>query len=210
MTTPPEGKLVALRDGRTVLVRPVYPGDFDRLKHGVQQMSRTSRYMRFFSFFDELTDEQARYFTQIDQINHVAWCAVEPSEAQHGYGLARFVRDSPSSPVANFAVAVIDEMQGCGLGVLLLAAIYLRAGQIGLSELQGEMLPDNPAMPKLMPKLGGRIVWSGDPTCRLIRWPVRAAEALPADTDTGRQFIAYLKELAPFIESHAAALARPD
>ena len=223
MPPPPDGQLVALRDGRTVLVRPVYPGDFDRLQRGVQEMSRSSRYMRFFSFAEGLTDEQARYFTRIDQVGHVAWCAVEPSEVQRGYGLARFVRVSPDSSIANFAVAVIDEMQGCGLGLLLLAAIYLRAGQLGVRTLQGEMLPDNPVMPTLMPKLGGRILFTGDPTCRMIDWPVRRPEfdrdadveagdeeVLPADTNTARQFLAYLKVLAPLLESHAVALPRPE
>jgi RimJ/RimL family protein N-acetyltransferase len=203
MSDPPAGITVNLRDGTPVLVRPVYAGDFDRLKRGVEEMSQTSRYMRFFTFAREITDDQARYFTRIDQVNHVAWCAVEPSPEQRGYGLARFVRDSPHSPTANFAVAIIDEMQGRGLGTLLLAAIYLRAQEIGLLELQGDMHPDNPAMPHLMPKLGGKIVWSGDPTSRLIRWPVRDTDQLPTDTPTGIDFVTRLRELAPFIASHA-------
>jgi GNAT superfamily N-acetyltransferase len=192
MNAPPAGIALTLDDGTPVLLRPVSPGDFDRLKRGVLAMSETSRYMRFFAHVERLTDDEARYFTNIDQVNHVAWCAVEPSEEQRGYGLARFVRDTPHAPTANFAVAVIDEMQGRGLGVMLLASIYLRARQVGVRELQGEMLPDNPIMPKLMARLGGRIVWTGDPTCRLIRWPIVENEKLPTDTMAGRRFVQWL------------------
>lgn len=81
MDTPPAGRTFRLHDGTPVLVRPVYAGDLPRLKQGVLEMSQTSRYMRFFSYVDQLTDEQARYFTDIDQVNHVAWCAVEPNLA---------------------------------------------------------------------------------------------------------------------------------
>lgn len=205
MSDPPSGITVTLADGTPVLVRPVCPDDAEPLKQGVREMSETSRYMRFFSTAGNLTDEQAAYFTHVDQINHVAWCGIEPTERKRGYGLARFVRDTPVARVANFAVAVIDEMQGRGLGTLLLAAIYLRAQKIRLRELQGEMLPENPIMPKLMPRLGGTIVWTGDPTCRLIRWPVREIDDLPTDTKSGERFVAWLRELAPAVASHSSA-----
>lgn len=196
------GITITLHDGTPVLVRPVCPDDAEPLKRGVREMSETSRYMRFFSTASGITDEQAAHFTNVDQINHVAWCGIEPTKRRRGYGLARFVRETPRAIVANFAVAVIDEMQGRGLGTALLAAIYLRAREIGVRELQGEMLPENPIMPKLMPKIGGMIVWTGDPSCRLIRWPVRGSDELPTDTKTGRRFIAWLNELSPVVAAH--------
>jgi GNAT superfamily N-acetyltransferase len=129
--------------------------------------------MRSFVSTRELTKEQARYFAEVDQIRHVAICAVEPTVAEErGYGIARFMRDVDNPAAAEFAVAVIDEMQQRGLGTLLLAALYLRAQALGVAELRSEILAENPVMPRSLPRLGGAILPAGHPAYRVIRWPV--------------------------------------
>jgi hypothetical protein len=57
--------IVALRDGTPVRIRLVRPDDRARLLRGVGEMSRTSRYMCFFATMREMSDEQARYLTEI-------------------------------------------------------------------------------------------------------------------------------------------------
>lgn len=188
---------VTLADGTPVWVRPVVPSDQDGIRRGYREMSRTSRYMRFFGAGSEMSERAARYFTHVDQRDHIAWCGVEPASNRRGYGIARFVRDRDRPAQADFAVAVIDEMQRKGLGTILLAVLYLLAQARGINELRGEMLPENPVMPLWMPRLGASIEASGDPAYRIIRWPIGRGDEPPAETDDGRRFAQTIARLRP-------------
>ena len=192
--------IVALRDGTPVRIRPVRPDDRARLLRGVREMSRTSRYMRFFATAREMSDEQARYFTESDQLNHVAVCAIEPTDAeQRGYGIARFVRDANDPQIAEFAVAVIDEMQGRGLGTILLAALYLRAQSLGVEELRAEILAENPVLPCWLPRLGATLHATASPAYRLIRWPVApSGNPHPKEGSAAADFLGWLDCLGRF------------
>ena len=89
---------IQLRDGAPVLLRPVLPEDRQRLQHGLLLMSAESRYRRFFSPMPAFSEEQLRYFTEVDQENHVAWIALDPSApGLPGLGIARFIRN-PDEP----------------------------------------------------------------------------------------------------------------
>ncbi len=82
-----------LADGTGVILRPIGPSDRERIKAGFHSLSPESRYRRFFSHIPELSDAQLHYFTEVDQINHVAWVAVAgESTPAAGLGVARFVR----------------------------------------------------------------------------------------------------------------------
>ena len=160
-------------------------------------MSSTTRYLRFFVSTREMTPEQARYFTEIDQVNHVAVCAVEPTDAEtRGYGIARFLRDTAAPDVAEFAVAVIDPMQGRGLGTSLLAALHLLAHQRGIRELRGEVLAENPVMPEWLPRVGAALASAADPAYRLIRWPVLTVDV----TGISPHFKLWLERLSDTFE----------
>jgi GNAT superfamily N-acetyltransferase len=191
--------IVTLRDGTPVRVRLVRPDDRARLQRGVHEMSRTSRYMRFFVSTCEMTEEQARYFTEIDQINHVAVCAVDPTDAEHrGYGIARFVRDVGNPHTAEFAVAVIDEIQGRGLGTILMAALYLRAQALGVVELYSETLAENPIVPNWLPRLGATLHATTNPAHRLLRWPIGSAGSpLRVNNRYAQAFVTALDQLCP-------------
>jgi len=197
LSTSSPATVVVLHDGTPARVRLVRPDDRDRILRGVREMSGTSRYMRFFTSRRDMSEEQARYFTEIDQVNHVAVCAVEATKAEErGYGISRFVRDDKEPHIAEFAVAVIDEMQHRGLGTVLLAALYLRAQQRGIHELRGDVLAENPAMLKWMPRLGATIETTSEAGCHLIRWPIVAGkETLPKGIDA--DFMLWLDWLRP-------------
>ena len=159
-------------------------------------MSGTSRYMRFFATTREMSDEQARYFTEIDQVNHVAICAVEPTDAeQRGYGIARFVRDADDPHIAEFAVAVIDEMQRRGLGTILLAGLYLLAQARGIRELRGDVLAENPIMGRWLLRLGAMLQATHDPACQMILWPVLPGGVTPPVHGAAEDFSRWLKRL---------------
>jgi RimJ/RimL family protein N-acetyltransferase len=133
-----------LEDGTPVLLRPVTPEDRERLVVGMAQLSADSRYFRFFTPSPRLTEEQIRYFTEVDQQNHVAWLAVNPLlPNQPGLGIGRFVRQDDQHSAAEFALTVIDTAQRKGLGTAILAVLYVLAQERGVRALQGIVLPEN-------------------------------------------------------------------
>ena len=57
--------VLTLRNATPAHLHLIRPDDRTRLQRGVREMSRTSRFMHFFASTRELTEEQARYFTQV-------------------------------------------------------------------------------------------------------------------------------------------------
>ncbi|MBI4659074.1 MAG: N-acetyltransferase [Verrucomicrobia bacterium] len=149
--------LAELADGTPVLFRPVMPEDRKRLVAGMTQLSADSRYFRFFTPLPRLAEEQLRYFTEVDQHNHVAWIAVNPIlPEQPGQGIGRFVRRNDQPTVAEFALTVIDAAQSKGLGTAILAILYLLAWEGGVCCLHGIVLPENRVVTTWLARLGAK------------------------------------------------------
>jgi GNAT superfamily N-acetyltransferase len=136
----------SLDDGTRVLFRPIRPDDKERLRRGFELLSPESRYRRFFTSMDHLTDEQLRYLTEVDFENHFAWIAVLPDEPWiPGVGVSRWVRIEDEPAVAEGAVTVLDSFQNQGLGSTLLWLAAHSAIEHGVKAfrvwVQGENLP---------------------------------------------------------------------
>ena len=146
---------VTLRDGSEVVLRLLTPQDKAQLVAGHARLSEKSRYMRFFSSKDHLSDAELRYLTEIDQVNHFALGAVRIADdgSEQGLGVARFVRDADDPEVADPAVAVIDAMHRKGLGRLLLMRLIAAARERGLIMFRADVLADNIAMRRMLHEL---------------------------------------------------------
>jgi GNAT superfamily N-acetyltransferase len=154
----PIGFAFPLADGKRVFLRPGGPCDRDRIREGLTRLSSFSRYLRFFTGVTELSEQQLKYLTEIDQVDHVAWCALDPDEPNMpGLGLGRFVRDARQPSVAEFAIVVVDAYHGRGLGRVLLAVLYLLARQRGINTLRGLVLPENQRMIRWLDQLGASL-----------------------------------------------------
>jgi GNAT superfamily N-acetyltransferase len=121
-----EGELVALRDGREVLIRPVRPEDEPLF---------------------------AARITELDHVDHEAIGALDP-ETGDRLGVARYMRHADRPHAAEAAVSVIDSMQGCGLGRVLLTRLTHRAAQNGVRCFTASLLTSNHSMLRLFEKLG--------------------------------------------------------
>jgi GNAT superfamily N-acetyltransferase len=156
-TLPPETNPVPLQltDGTRVILRPVAGSDRDYFRMGFRSMSRESRYRRFFVPKPDLSEPELHYFTEVDQINHVAWVAIatEPPRAM-ALGVARFVRMPEQPTFAAFSLAVIDAMQRKGLGRALLAMLHLLAAERGVRILKAICLLENQSVVGWLRRLG--------------------------------------------------------
>jgi acetyl coenzyme A synthetase (ADP forming)-like protein len=147
-----------LRDGSSVLIRAIRPDDKESLRRHFSALGPESRYFRFFTFKNALTDEELRYFTEPDFRRHVGLVAVRLEHGQEQIlGVARYtpsqgVPDDPRR--SEFAVAVADSWQGRGLGTTLLEHLAKVAVRNGVREFEGDVLGHNTRMVDMLKATG--------------------------------------------------------
>ena len=91
------------------MIRPIVPGDKALLKDEFARLSERSRYLRFMSAINDLSEAQLRYLTEIDYTNHMAWAAVDlRAPGELGIGVARCLRLESQPTVAEVGFAVMD------------------------------------------------------------------------------------------------------
>jgi GNAT superfamily N-acetyltransferase len=130
----------------------------------------------------ELSDGMVSYLTRVDGDHHVAIVAGVDShdlKDELGVGVARFVRLADRPDVAEAAVTVVDDMQGKGVGRLLLQALAREARARGVQRFRGMVLADNARMRHLLAEVGAR-VYPEDAETLAFEVPVEGApEAEP-------------------------------
>jgi GNAT superfamily N-acetyltransferase len=140
-------------DTERLVIRPIGADDKQRLAAGFEKLSDRSRYRRFLSPHPRLSDEELRYFTEVDHHDHEAMVALDP-ETGEGVGVARYVRSENDPTAAELAVTVIDDWQGRGVGGRLATALAERARKEGIHRFTALMLAENELMLNLLRDLG--------------------------------------------------------
>jgi hypothetical protein len=147
-------QIVELRDGTRALIRPIGPGDRERLKVGFEGASAESIFLRFLTPQPRLSSSQLDYLTAVDHIRHEALIALDPETGQ-SFGTARYIRSDEDPETAEFAIGVGDRWMRIGLGTALLSALALRAREAGVIRFTGLIHSDNTAIRRLVEKVVG-------------------------------------------------------
>ncbi|WP_298393252.1 bifunctional acetate--CoA ligase family protein/GNAT family N-acetyltransferase [uncultured Azonexus sp.] len=145
-----------MNDGKVVTIRPIRPEDADMEQEFVKNMSDESRYYRFMDTLRELTQTMLVRFTQIDYDREMALVATLPNAEtgkEHQIGVARYVLN-PDGESVEFALAVGDDWQKCGVGRKLMTALIDCARSKGYRAVVGDVLSTNSKMFRLMTSLG--------------------------------------------------------
>lgn len=153
-------RTVTLRDGSTVVIRPVEPEDAGLLVEGFEALSDRSRYARFLTAVPRLPRHWVEDLVDVDHRDREALGAVDPVTGE-GVGVVRYVRLPDAADEAEFAIAVADDWQGRGLGRVLLAELVDAARANGLRRLSGDVLAENTRMLELGRSIG-RDAWLGE------------------------------------------------
>lgn len=156
-----EAAEVEIRDGTTLLLRPIEPDDKRALADGFDRLSPESRYRRFFAPMSRLRGTDLRYLTEIDHRDHEAILAVVPTSGE-AIGVARYVRGEEDPTTAEVAVAVVDDWHGRGVATALLDRLVDRARENGVKRFLALVLADNAEAIELFRQLS-----VGDPTPHL-------------------------------------------
>lgn len=146
---------VRLRDGTKAKLRPIQPADKQLLLDGFERLSPHSRYTRFLTTKSKLSEEELRYLTEVDGVDHFAIIAVRQPllGKEEGIGVGRFVRLADQPQIAEPAITVADDHQAKGLGTMLLHRLSDAAWERGIRQFRCELLAENKRMRNLLPEL---------------------------------------------------------
>ena len=150
-----EPRVLELKDGTKVQVRPIVPEDEPLLIEAVAAMSERTVYFRFFSPLKRLPDALAHRLAVVDYNDRFALVATARKHdgKERIVGVARYDR-AADTDVAETAVAVIDEFQRRGLGSALLTILAKVAREHGIKMFTLIVLPENQQMLGLLRKMG--------------------------------------------------------
>ncbi|MBV8346380.1 MAG: GNAT family N-acetyltransferase [Mycolicibacterium sp.] len=139
-------------DGAELFLRPVLPGDSQRVVHGQVKFSAETLYRRFLSVGTP-NETLLAYLFEVDYVDHFVWVLTDGIDGPV-VADARFVRDEDDPTVAEIAFTVADAYQGRGIGTLLFAALVVAARADGINRFHARVLADNAPSRALLDQLG--------------------------------------------------------
>jgi GNAT superfamily N-acetyltransferase len=146
-------RLVSLRDGTRVRMRPIRADDAPRLQALYDRLSRDTRYQRFFSVMQRLPPDWARFLAQVDHCSRQALVVESPTDPDALIAVARYEPTSAADTV-EVAFVVQDDWQNRGLGTVLFAELLAAAAMTGHRRFRAWVLADNRRMLDLITRLG--------------------------------------------------------
>ena len=143
-----------LRDGASITIRSLTPGDRPHVLAVFRTMGPASVRHRFFTSKRELAESDLAFLGKLDGGREVALAAmVRDHDRERALGIGRYVvLDDPSC--AEVAFEVGDADQGRGIGTLLLEHLAVIARGRGVTTFRAEVEADNGAMLDMFGKSG--------------------------------------------------------
>ena len=143
-----------LRDGTTVLIRPIHGEDAGIERRFIEHLSAQSRRFRFLGEVKSPSPALIAQLTHPDPLRDAAFIAVIADGAEkREIGVARFCA-RPDGITCECAVAVSDEWQHRGLATLLMRHLIAVARERGIECMYSVDSSDNAAMRELAAHLG--------------------------------------------------------
>lgn len=190
-----------LADGTGVHLRPVRTADASGLIDFHAHLSPETIHRRFFATLPELDGADAVRLTTVDYADRMAFVA-----ETHGriVAVARYDR-VPGTADAELAVVVTDELQGRGVGTVLIEQLAAYARGRSVERFVAETLPENHAMLAVFDDLGLAVARAShdgavDVTIELATTP----RYLAARDDRERRSIA--RSLRPLLKPQSIAV----
>lgn len=144
-----EEETVAIKGGRSVLLRPSTAADAEGIRALFHRLSERDVYTRFFRNVRSLSNQDVQRLCNLNFETEVGFVAATGSrENPQIVGQACYFID-PSTNLAETAFIVSPEWQGCGLGTALQMRMMNDAAQRGVRGFVAEILSTNDAMIRL-------------------------------------------------------------
>lgn len=144
------------RSGRPAVIRPIRGDDEPRHLEFYNSLSPESIRMRYFYSRGVPTHQELASWTQIDYDREMAFIISAPrldGKGPETLGVARAVTD-PDNVRSEFSIVIRDDLQGEGLGRMLMQKVIDYCKSRGTLLLEGSTLPANKGMQGLAQRLG--------------------------------------------------------
>ena len=152
-----EEHVVALADGRTVLVRPTRTADAPLLQALFYRLRPRDVLTRFFRRLSSLTLEHAEHLSSVGYDEEMAFVAVVgDQEAERAVGASSYFVD-PETGLADVAYMVDPEWHGRGLGTVLHERTTDYARRHGVRGFTADVLLGNDAMMSIFYRSSGSL-----------------------------------------------------
>ncbi len=136
-----------LRSGKLITIRAIRPEDSAALLEVFPELDKHSLYLRFFQNKTKITDQEIKYFTEVDFIDHVALVATADPIDKLIAGGRYFAYDHPAKiRSAEIAFMVLDRYQGQGIATLIMKHLLIIARDNRITQFEAEVLPENAKM----------------------------------------------------------------
>ncbi len=168
-----------LRDGASIVIRPLVASDRERVLALVRRMSPLSLRHRYCGGKRELTERELWYLTTPDGVHHVALAAASHRAI---LGVGRYI--TVDDTIAEIAFDVGDSDQGRGIGTLLLEHLAQIARDQGITVFRAQVEADNRKMLEVFEASGFKVEETLTAAIYDVEFPI-------ADTD---RFIAAAAE----------------
>lgn len=190
-----------LRDGSTVHLRPVRPDDEAALRALFAGLDPASQAFRFFSGAVDL-DRIANTMASVDYKSHYGLLALRGAE-HRPLGHGTYIELAEGTAEVAFAVA--DELQGQGLGTILLAHLAEAASDNGIETFCAEVLPQNHRMIEMFRESGFPVEIDSKPEGLRVEFPTSLSPAALARFED-RDRLAARASAARFLEPSSIAV----
>ena len=144
---------LTLAGGRDVYIRPLRPGEHDAVRELFARLSPRTRYFRFLSPINTLTESLLRVLTDVDDARRLALVA-ELDECNSGdvVGLGHVI--AGVDDCAEMGLVVADVWQRRGIGAALAVRLLRAAEARGFERFVIHEHWDNPALRPLLKRIG--------------------------------------------------------
>ena len=158
-----------MRDGRSVLLRPIKPEDEPMWLEMFKNFSEESVRYRFFNIIKDTPHEVRVRYCNIDYDREIGIVAEMEEEGRRRIlGVVRLIIE-PDGKNGEIAFIVADPWQGLGLGTKMVDYMIEICNDKGLETIYAFMLPDNYRAIRLLKKMGFTIEYAKDVTKAILR-----------------------------------------
>lgn len=165
---------VVLLDGRSVHLRPIRETDADLLQAFHAGLSDRTIYFRYFAPKRELSKADLVYLTTVDYQDRFAFIALDREDI---VGVGRYdVVPGRNPKTAEIAFVIADDMQGRGLGSILLEHLAAVARERGVQRFEAEVLRVNQAMLATFTSAGYQVTTDADMETIAVEFDIAPTE----------------------------------
>jgi acetyltransferase len=147
-------------DGTPLLLRPVRPEDEELMRRFFNRVSPDDLRLRFFAPVRDFGHAFIARLTQLDYARAMAFLAVDEVSGEMLGGVR--IHADANYENAEYAILVRSDLQGRGIGWLLMRMILEYARAEGLRRIEGQVLRENTTMLAMCAELGFTAVTDPD------------------------------------------------